>query len=59
VAEGYLHRPFSVTVGGHLSNLDDLHKFEDAGVDRLIVNPWERTREVPEALERFAERFLT
>jgi probable F420-dependent oxidoreductase len=59
VAGGFLQRPFSITVGGHLESVDDLHEFEEAGVDRLIVNPWERTREVPEALERFAERYFS
>jgi hypothetical protein len=29
-----------------------------AGVDRLIVSPWARTRDVPSGLINFAGRFL-
>jgi len=36
----------------------ELERFTSAGVDRLIVGPWSRTREVPDALERFARRFF-
>jgi hypothetical protein len=36
----------------------EVDAFAAAGVDRLIVSPWERTRDVPDALAVFARRFL-
>jgi probable F420-dependent oxidoreductase len=50
--------PFEVTVGGVCSNEDDVAAWEAAGVDRLIVSPWQRTAEVLDAMESFAERFI-
>jgi len=48
---------FSITVGGALESPDDLARWEQAGVDRLVVTPWERSREAAAGLRRFAERF--
>ena len=45
---------FEVSVGGPVTNRDDVRRWEDAGVDRLIVSPWARSREAVEGLERFA-----
>lgn len=55
---GTADRPFTVTVGGQVETDDDVRRFAEAGVDRVIVSPWARTRDVPESLARFAERFL-
>jgi hypothetical protein len=33
----------------------DVRRFEDAGVDRLIVIPWSRTSEALDGLGRFAD----
>ena len=49
---------FEVTVGGPVESRDDVARWEDAGVDRLIVGPWARSREAVEGLRRFADRFL-
>jgi len=49
---------FTVTVGGRVEGEADVEAFAVAGVDRLIVRPWSRTRDVPKALEAFAKRFL-
>jgi len=57
-AEGRDAEPFEVTVGAVPRDPDDLARWEDAGVDRLIVSPWTRSREAVEALRRFADRFL-
>jgi len=46
--------PFEVTVGGRVESADDVMRWEDAGVDRLIVSPWSRSREAVDAMERFA-----
>ena len=51
-------RPFSVTVGGRIGEDADVEAFAAAGVDRIIVSPWARTRDVPAGLEAFARRFL-
>jgi probable F420-dependent oxidoreductase len=48
---------FTITVGGELAEPDDLARWESAGVDRLVVKPWERSREAVAGLRRFAERF--
>lgn len=55
---GHADQPFTVTVGGRVEVSEDVERYARAGVDRLIVGPWERTRDVPAGLERFAERFL-
>jgi probable F420-dependent oxidoreductase len=50
--------PFSVTIGAAQATAEDIDAFEAVGVDRMLVSPWQRTREVPDGLARFAERFL-
>ena len=52
--------PFEYTVshaGGTLGR-DDLRRYEDAGVDRVVVLPWRRGREADEALGRLADAVL-
>ena len=50
---------FEVSLGGPVKARDDVARWEDAGVDRLIVAPWERSREALEGMRRFAaEVFL-
>jgi len=49
---------FTVTVGGTVADDGDVEAFADAGVDRLIVSPWARTRDVIDGLTGFARRFL-
>ena len=46
---------FDVSVGGPVANRGDVRRWEDAGVDRLIVSPWARSREAVEGLRRFSE----
>lgn len=50
---------FEVTVGGAVDSADDVQAYEDAGVDRLIVAPWESSREALDRLRAFADRFFT
>jgi probable F420-dependent oxidoreductase len=49
---------FEVTLGGKLRSPDDLERWADAGVDRLVVSPWVRSREAVEALRRYADLAL-
>jgi probable F420-dependent oxidoreductase len=44
-----------ITVGGPVASLDDVHRWEDAGVDRLMVSPWRRSPEALDGLRRFAD----
>jgi probable F420-dependent oxidoreductase len=46
---------FEVSLGGRLRDVDDVRRWQDAGVDRLIVSPWDRSRECIEGLRRFAD----
>lgn len=58
VDAGLADQPFSVTVGGRVSDQSDVEAYAAAGVDRLIVSPWTRTGEVLSGLHAFAARFL-
>jgi hypothetical protein len=46
--------PLVVTVGGPVETLDDVQQWEAAGVDRLIVSPWAKSRDAVAGLGRFA-----
>lgn len=48
------HR-FEVTVGGPVDSPDDAARWEEAGVDRLIVSPWGRSKEALDGMRRFAD----
>ncbi len=49
---------FEVTITARNPSSDEIDAYADAGVDRLIVSPWERSREALEGLRRFAEAHL-
>lgn len=51
-------RPFEIVVGGDVSRRDDIARWEEAGVTRLISRPWRRSREAVESLERHAEKLF-
>ncbi|QYG92560.1 TIGR03619 family F420-dependent LLM class oxidoreductase [Iamia sp. SCSIO 61187] len=44
-----------VTVMGEVAGPDDVARYAAAGVDRLIVTPWRRSREAVDALHRLAD----
>ena len=50
---------FEVTVGGPVSTPEDVARWEEAGVDRLLVSPWKRSREAIEGLQCFADALLS
>jgi probable F420-dependent oxidoreductase len=52
---GRAQQPLEVTLGGNLREPDDVKRWEDAGVDRLVVSPWRRSREAVEGLRRYAD----
>ena len=43
---------------GHPESRDDIARWEEAGITRLIVAPWERSKQAMDGLRRFADRFL-
>lgn len=57
-AAGRDRRGVTVTVMGEVSSGDALDAYAAAGVDRLIVVPWQRSSEAVSALETFAARHL-
>lgn len=52
---GRAERPFEITLGGPVATRDDVARWEEAGVDRLIVAPWARSRAAVEGMQRFAD----
>jgi probable F420-dependent oxidoreductase len=46
---------FSISVGGTVRDADDVERYAEAGVDRLIVSPWARTSEALSGIARFAD----
>jgi alkanesulfonate monooxygenase SsuD/methylene tetrahydromethanopterin reductase-like flavin-dependent oxidoreductase (luciferase family) len=49
---------FQVVLGGAVSGPDDVRRWEDLGVTRLLNSPWRRSSEAIEGLRRFAETAL-
>jgi probable F420-dependent oxidoreductase len=47
--------PRQITVVGDGPSPEEVARFEAAGVDRLIVSPWRRSREAIDGLQRFAK----
>ena len=57
-AAGRTAAPFEMTVshgGGELTR-DDVARYADAGIDRVVSLPWRRAREAEEALGHLADR---
>lgn len=48
-------RPFTITVMGEVADRSDVDRWEAAGVDRVIVVPWRRSRDAIEGMRRFAD----
>ncbi|HKE13181.1 MAG TPA: TIGR03619 family F420-dependent LLM class oxidoreductase [Myxococcota bacterium] len=55
---GRASEPFTVTTGGRVTSSDDLRRWEDAGVHRVIVTPWAHSRDAAESLRRLAPAVL-
>ena len=45
---------FTVTVSADVRSTEDVERFAEAGVDRLIVAPWRRSPEAVEGLQIFS-----
>jgi len=46
---------FQICLGGPVRGTDDVARWEELGVTRLIVGPWRRSPEAVESMERFAD----
>ena len=47
---------FQIVLGGAVESRDDVGRWADLGVTRLLVSPWKRSREALDGLRRFADR---
>jgi probable F420-dependent oxidoreductase len=52
---GLSQAKLEITLSVTPDNRDDVRRFADAGVDRLVVSPWRRSRECIRALRGFAD----
>ena len=50
--------PFQMVLGGPVTSVDDVRRWEDIGVTRMIVSPWRRSPEAVEAMRRFADAYV-
>lgn len=58
-AEGRDPDTLEIISAGTVQTWDDLRRWEDAGVTRLVVQPWRRGSEAVAGLQRFAEEVLS
>jgi probable F420-dependent oxidoreductase len=49
--------PFEVSVTAVINSHDDIKRYADAGVDRLLVRPFAQSREAFDGIRRFADSF--
>ncbi len=47
---------FQFCLGGPVTSADDVARWEELGVTRLIVSPWPRSKEAVEGMRRFADQ---
>jgi probable F420-dependent oxidoreductase len=57
-AEGRNPEQLEIITASEVSSRDELLRWEDMGVTRLVVCPWRRGSEAVEGLQRFAEKVL-
>jgi probable F420-dependent oxidoreductase len=46
---------FEICLGGPVASADDVRRWEELGVTRLIVSPWRRSPEAIDGMRRFAD----
>jgi hypothetical protein len=46
---------FQICLGGAVESIDDVRRWADLGVTRLVVSPWRRSPEAVDGLRRFAD----
>jgi probable F420-dependent oxidoreductase len=50
--------PVEITFNGDVTHPDDVARYADAGVTRLVVRPWSRSSEALDGLARFADEVI-
>jgi probable F420-dependent oxidoreductase len=50
--------PFEIIVSGPLEQREDLERWAETGVTRMIVSPWRRSPQAVDGLRDFAKRFI-
>ncbi len=48
----------TLTVGGGIATLDDIDRYRDAGVDRVIVHPFTTSKEAIDGINRFGDEII-
>lgn len=46
---------FQLCLGGPVESADDVARWEELGVTRLVISPWPRSKEAVEGMRRFAD----
>jgi len=49
---------FDYIIGGPITSRDDIARWEDVGITRMIVAPWRRSKEAVDGMNRFADTYL-
>ena len=49
---------FDYICSGPLDSIDDMKRWEDIGVTRMIVSPWRKSRDAVDGMHRFADEFI-
>jgi probable F420-dependent oxidoreductase len=50
--------PVEVTLNLPVESVDDLRRYADAGIARVVVHPWKRSSEALDSITRFADEVL-
>jgi methylmalonyl-CoA mutase cobalamin-binding subunit len=54
-AEGRDPADFQYCLGGPVESKDDIARWKDIGVTRLVFSPWRRSKEAIDGMRRFAD----
>ena len=46
---------FQICLGGPVSGADDVRRWDELGVTRLVVSPWRRSPDAIDGMRRFAD----
>jgi probable F420-dependent oxidoreductase len=52
---GRADEPFEVCLGGRVEHTDDVARWEELGVTRLVISPWRRSPEAVDGIRAFAD----
>ena len=50
--------PMEFTFNGRIDSLDDVQRYADAGITRVVHSPWARSSEAMDGMRRFAEEVI-